>query len=710
MIKRIVLFLLLASVSPHIYSQTNGEIFLSLNKISTDKSSSSKALDISKNWKFQSGDSLRWVQPTYNDENWQIKGTMIYQDSIPTSENTGLFSFRLKILTDSSLFNKSLGLIITQNGASEIYLDGKLVHKFGKVGSSLNQEKDYNPAKVPIVLNFDSSKVHILAIRYSYQHILSLYKKYGEIASAAGMQISIGLLNESILAQHKNVLENTALNLSLFGIVVSLALLHLFLYFFYKTRITNLYYSLFSFSLALNFLLGFLLSNTSNPATIVIIRIISILTLVFIFLFFLAFIYSIDKQKPPKIFKIFVLYFIFISLIPVFVNFISHKILNFSIYIFAIIILLESVRILIKAIIKRVEGSWIIGFGGITFILALLFSFSVEIFHLSNVIPDETMTLIMYLGIASLPIFMSIYLARDFAGTNRNLSQKLVEVNDLLQKTIEQEKREAEVAIEREKEKARLRETELQTIALEAENDRKAKELEEARKIQLAMLPKKLPNLPQLDIAVYMETATEVGGDYYDFHLSDDGTLTAILGDATGHGVKAGVMVTAIKSMFISNHLQDDIPLMFHHFSKSINELNLEYMYMCLAVLKINDYKMRLSSAGIPPFLIYRKSQNFVEYITMKGMPLGTKTSYPYEESEIMLAPGDAILVMSDGYPELFNENNEMFGYNKIIDVFRETVNNTPEGIIDSLKESIDNWKGNTPTRDDITFVVIKVK
>ena len=117
MIKRIVLFLLLASVSPHIYSQTNGQIFLSVNKISNDKSSSSKSLDISKNWKFQSGDSLKWVQPSYDDENWQIKGTMIFQDSIPASENTGLCCFRLKILTDSSLYNKSLGLLITQNGA-----------------------------------------------------------------------------------------------------------------------------------------------------------------------------------------------------------------------------------------------------------------------------------------------------------------------------------------------------------------------------------------------------------------------------------------------------------------------------------------------------------------------------------------------------------------------------------------------------------------
>jgi serine phosphatase RsbU (regulator of sigma subunit) len=64
------------------------------------------------------------------------------------------------------------------------------------------------------------------------------------------------------------------------------------------------------------------------------------------------------------------------------------------------------------------------------------------------------------------------------------------------------------------------------------------------------MLPKQLPQLPHLDIAVYMRTATEVGGDYYDFHIGMDGTLTVVLGDATGHGMKAGTMVTTTKSLF----------------------------------------------------------------------------------------------------------------------------------------------------------------
>src|SRR5581483_1809444 len=73
---------------------------------------------------------------------------------------------------------------------------------------------------------------------------------------------------------------------------------------------------------------------------------------------------------------------------------------------------------------------------------------------------------------------------------------------------------------------------------IEAENEQRAKELEEARQLQLSMLPKAVPQLPHWEIAALMQTATEVGGDYYDFHLSGDGTLTISVGDATGHGLK----------------------------------------------------------------------------------------------------------------------------------------------------------------------------
>ncbi|MDZ7763835.1 MAG: hypothetical protein U5K00_05345 [Melioribacteraceae bacterium] len=80
---------------------------------------------------------------------------------------------------------------------------------------------------------------------------------------------------------------------------------------------------------------------------------------------------------------------------------------------------------------------------------------------------------------------------------------------------------------------------EVQTKIIQVENDRKTQELEEARKLQLAMLPKELPRFSKLDIAVYMQTATEVGGDYYDFSTKDDGSLNVCLGECNRTWIKS---------------------------------------------------------------------------------------------------------------------------------------------------------------------------
>jgi GAF domain-containing protein len=135
---------------------------------------------------------------------------------------------------------------------------------------------------------------------------------------------------------------------------------------------------------------------------------------------------------------------------------------------------------------------------------------------------------------------------------------------------------------------------------LEAENEIRAKELEEARQLQLSMLPQALPQLPLLEIAACMEPAAEVGGDYYDFHLSDDGVLTVAVGDATGHGLKAGTLVTATKSLF--NHLaqESEIPAIFQQSSRALKRMNLRSLFMAMTIAKVNSYQMTLGSAGMP--------------------------------------------------------------------------------------------------------------
>src|SRR5207244_867290 len=136
-----------------------------------------------------------------------------------------------------------------------------------------------------------------------------------------------------------------------------------------------------------------------------------------------------------------------------------------------------------------------------------------------------------------------------------------------------------------------------------AENERKSIELEEARQLQLSMLPRTVPQLPHLEIAAYMKTATEVGGDYYDFYLGDDGTLTVAVGDATGHGLKAGTMVTAVKGLFEAFAQQPDLPHIFQQTSRALKRMNLRSLFMAMTMVKVKGDHARLSIAGMPPVL-----------------------------------------------------------------------------------------------------------
>ncbi len=264
--------------------------------------------------------------------------------------------------------------------------------------------------------------------------------------------------------------------------------------------------------------------------------------------------------------------------------------------------------------------------------------------------------------------------------------------------------------VNKERNSAAIKEANLRAQLAETENERKTKELEEARQLQLSMLPKQIPQLPNLNIAVYMKTATEVGGDYYDFHLSMDGQLTVVLGDATGHGMRAGTMVTSTKSLFNAMASNNSIVQTFHEMTRCLKLMQLDKLSMCMTMLKIHNRKLIMSSAGMPPVYIYKNKHKIIEEHLMEGMPLGTMDNFPYELKETELFIGDTILIMSDGLPELNNNQKEMFGYKRTRNSFEEVAEKDPEEIISYLNEVGSRWTNNEEPDDDVTFVVIKVK
>ncbi len=271
--------------------------------------------------------------------------------------------------------------------------------------------------------------------------------------------------------------------------------------------------------------------------------------------------------------------------------------------------------------------------------------------------------------------------------------------------------------INRREQKAKIREsalrikaTEAEKRTLEIENERKTKELEEARQLQLSMLPKELPKLPSLEIAAFMRTATEVGGDYYDFIVQENGVLNVAFGDATGHGLQAGTMVTLMKGFFTSDSAKLGLQEFMNHCSRVIKEIKLGRILMSFSYLKIDHNKLSITSAGMPPIYYHSKETNQAEEIIIQGMPLGAMKNASYNLVEKELKNGDTILLLTDGLPEQMNFKEEMFDYTRVKNQFSEIVKFNPNEIIDELVKAGDQWMNGRHQDDDITIVVIRVK
>jgi len=335
-------------------------------------------------------------------------------------------------------------------------------------------------------------------------------------------------------------------------------------------------------------------------------------------------------------------------------------------------IIIETSRVILLALFKKKEGTWIIG---LAFFVFYFFGTFDALMDAGIIVPFREMQNPYAFGSIGFFIAMSVYLSRDFARTNK--------------KIVEQE---------------------MEQKLLAAENAHQSKELEEARQLQLSMLPKELPQLPHLEIAAYMKTATEVGGDYYDFHLADNGTLTIAIGDATGHGMNAGTMVASMKSLFGTYDESSDIPHFFNKCSNIIKRMKLGNLYMAMLLVRISGHKMIVSAAGMPPILIYRSETGTIEEIVIKGLPLGGPSGFSYQKRETNLNPGDTILLMSDGFPELFNEKMETLDDHRVKEIFREIAVKSPDEIIAHLNEAGERWSNGKPQDDDITFVVLKFK
>jgi sigma-B regulation protein RsbU (phosphoserine phosphatase) len=253
-------------------------------------------------------------------------------------------------------------------------------------------------------------------------------------------------------------------------------------------------------------------------------------------------------------------------------------------------------------------------------------------------------------------------------------------------------------------------------LQLDIENRRQSDELERARKIQLAMLPTAPPILPYLDIAARQETASEVGGDYYDFFPLADDKLRVAIGDATGHGAASGLMVSMTKASLLATDETGlmTLPQKINTILNKIDlgtQLNMALLLLEFSKLQNGHVTARAIGGGTPPIYIWRAGGK-LEEILISGFPLGVIDSAVYEPIEFNLASGDVVLLMSDGLSEMFNLNREILGYDRLMAAL-ERINTSgapADKILQQVAQVGNDWAQGHPLYDDVTLVVIKIK
>jgi sigma-B regulation protein RsbU (phosphoserine phosphatase) len=244
-----------------------------------------------------------------------------------------------------------------------------------------------------------------------------------------------------------------------------------------------------------------------------------------------------------------------------------------------------------------------------------------------------------------------------------------------------------------------------------AAREQHRREIEKARDLQMALLPRGDPALPGLELAGRCKPAAEVAGDYFDFLALEDGRVAVILGDVTGHGLEAGMMAAVAKAALGTQvAARPELPEMLAAIDRAMRWSTHQTIFMTAVLVLLDPDRRRLEYgiAGHPPPLLLPEDG---PPIPLKGgsYPLGIESDQPYVTLSRAVRPGDSLLLYSDGILESQNAVGECFGLERLTAVFAATRGQPAETTRDAVLKALDRFTGRTPKKDDVTVVVVRV-
>lgn len=239
------------------------------------------------------------------------------------------------------------------------------------------------------------------------------------------------------------------------------------------------------------------------------------------------------------------------------------------------------------------------------------------------------------------------------------------------------------------------------------------KELEFARAIQIAALPKVFPERDDYEIYCFMKTAKEVGGDFYDFYMTNDETVNFLIADVSGKGIPAAMYMMRAKSVLRSCTERglsvDDV---FTSGNDTLCQENDAGMFVTAwqGALDLTNGHVYFANAGHNLPAIKHKDGKF-ELVKQKvNLVLGGMEGIPYTLNELTLEPGDTIFLYTDGVTEATNAENELFGDNRLLEVLNSQEFTSTREVCDTVMAGIDAFVKDADQFDDITMVCLYYK
>ena len=241
-------------------------------------------------------------------------------------------------------------------------------------------------------------------------------------------------------------------------------------------------------------------------------------------------------------------------------------------------------------------------------------------------------------------------------------------------------------------------------------------ELDIARKIQQILLPQEIPSIAGIDIDTFSQSAKQVGGDYHDLIMLPSGDLGLAIGDVSGKGMPAALLMANVQaSLRRCSEIIKSPATIIHRINNSICPIcqyieEHRFITLFYGVVDPENKTLTYSNAGHSYPLVFRADEIAIEELESTGIPCGIVEDTPYDEEQIKLESGDIAIFYTDGITEAINPDEEMFGEDRLRDLVSRHMHLDSSGLIDCIQTELAEFVGDAPQYDDLTLMILRVQ